>query len=154
MDITVDDIAGIFPRPLEPDEITRAHNLIQAALDLIEEAFLRAGRDFYREVETSRLLQLTVKRVIVAMISEAVLVGENVGRASASSTTGQESDSITYSQGVGIHWGGVYLSPEWLRDLGLCETGGGGFSFPPAKSYREPAAFRRSFGAEFSERPR
>ena len=35
MEITVKDLAGIFPRSLENEERTRAENLIQAALDLI-----------------------------------------------------------------------------------------------------------------------
>ena len=155
MEITVKDLAGIFPRSLENEERTRAENLIQAALDLIEEAFLRAGRDFYKEVENSRLLRLTVKRIVLAMVSEAVLVGEHVGRASASSTTGPQSDSITFSQGVGIHWGGVHLTDEWLRALGLGTGSGLGFVFPELKRYAEPVAYRNSrFGAEFSERTR
>ena len=149
----MEDLAKIFPRSLEAEERTRAENLIQTALDLIEEAFLRAGRDFYNEAENSRLLQLTVKRIVVAMVSEAVLVGEHVGRASVSSTTGPQSDAITFSQGVGIHWGGVYLTDEWLRALGLGPSSGLGFTFPELKRYAEPVAYRnRRFGAEFSER--
>lgn len=124
MVVTVSDIADIFPRPFEPEEEVRAEGLIQAALDLIEEEFLRRSRDFYRELESNRLLTLTAKRVIRSMISEAVLVGDNIGRQSASSTTGPQSDSITWSQGVGIHWGSVYMTDKWLRDLGLGSRGG------------------------------
>lgn len=153
--VVLSDITAIFPRPLDPDEETRAGNLIEAALDLIEEAFLRQGRDFHAEVRSSRLLQLTVKRVVREMISEAIHVGENVGRASASSTTGPQSDSVTWSQGIGIHWGGVHLTPQWLRDLGLTGASPVGFSFPRAKRYAEPVAYRRfDGGAEFSERRR
>lgn len=151
--ITVEDISAVFPRSLEPDEEHRAEGLIQAALDLIEEAFLRHGRDFHQEATDSRLMQLTVKRVVREMISEAIHVGENVGRQSASSTTGPQSDSVTWSQGVGIHWGGVYLTPQWLRDLGLMSQSPAGHSFPKAKRYADPAAYRYGGrGAEFSER--
>lgn len=153
--ITVDNISTVFPRPLEDDEETRAEGLIQAALDLIEEAFLRHGRDFYEEATDSRLLQLTVKRVVREMISKAIHVGDNVGRQSATSTTGPQSDSVTWSQGVGIHWGGVYLTDRWLRDLGLMSQAGVGYRFPRAKRYAEPVAYRRDvLGAEFSERRR
>lgn len=148
--VTVDDVVGIFPRPLDDDERERAANLVDAALDLIEEAFLRRGRDFYAEADGDRLLGLTVKRVVREMVSEAVHVGDSVGKSSVSSTTGPQSDSITWSQGVGIRWGGVYLSDEWLRDLGLLESGTV-FNFPRPNRYGGSAW---PSGAEFSERPR
>lgn len=152
--IELPDITSLFPRPLETDETERAEGLIDAALELIEEAFLRRGRDFYREADDSRLLQLTVKRVVRGMISEAIHVGENVGRQSASSTTGPVSDSVTWSQGVGIHWDGVYLTDKWLRDLGLLGESTLGYSFPRSKRYAEPVAYRNESAAEFSERRR
>lgn len=153
--IQLTDITDIFPRALDADEEARATKLIEAAAELIEEAFLRRGKDFYALVESDRLLQLTVKRIIREMIIEAVTIGDNVGRQSASSTTGPQSDSITWSQGVGIHWGGVHLLDEWLRDLGLGAGSGNLFSFPAAKRYAEPVAYRgRSAGAEFAERGR
>lgn len=145
--ISVDDISSIFPRELAPEEVERASNLIVAALDLIDEEFLRRGRDFHTEVEESRLLQLTVRRVVREMVSEAVHVGQDVGRQSASSTTGPQSDSVTWSQGVGIHWGGVFMLPRWLADLGLVSSGSM-YRFPAAKHYGD----RPLRGAEFSER--
>lgn len=152
--IEVSDIASVFPRPLDQDEEGRAEGLIQAALELIEEAFLRQGRDFYLEVASSRLLALTTSRVIREMISEAIHVGENVGRQSATSTTGPQSDSVTWSQGVGIHWGGVYLTDRWLRDLGLLGGSSPAYGFPPAKQYADPTGYRSAHGVEFSERRR
>lgn len=152
--VALSDITTLFPRRLEIDEENRAVALIGAALELIEEAFLRQGRDFHAEAKASRLLQLTVKRVVREMISEAIAVGENVGRQSASSTTGPQSDSVTWSQGVGIHWGGVYLTPQWLRDLGLAGQSVSGHNFPRAKRYAEPVAYPYGSGAEFSERRR
>lgn len=140
--IDVNDIAGIFPRPLEDDEKNRASSLISASLDLIEEEFLRRGRDFYKALDSSRLLQLTAKRIITEMISAAIHVGDNVGHAAASSTTGPQSDSVTFSAGVGIHWGGVYMTSEWLRQLGLSPEAGVAFQFPESKQYRKPEAYR------------
>ena len=84
------------------------------------------------------------------MVSQAVLIGDNVGRASVSSTTGPQSDSVSYSQGVGIHWGGVGLDEAILDLLGLgvkgLPLGRGGRIIP----FGEPSSF---CGAEFSERP-
>lgn len=151
MEITVDDVAGVFPRPLLDEERTRMSALIEQSLELIELEFARRGRDFNREVASSRLLQLAVKQAVRAMVSQAVLVGSNVGVASASSTTGPQSDSVTYSQGVGIHWGGVGLDDAILDLLGLgaraVPLGRGGRVIP--FGYRWPAG-----GAEFSERGR
>lgn len=152
--IHLTDITPLFPRPLETDEGARAAALIAAALELIEEAFLRQGRDFYKESKGNRLLELTTKRVVREMISEAIHVGENVGQQSASSTTGPQSDSVTWSQGVGIHWGGVYLTDRWLRDLGLLGQSSPAYAFPPAKHYADPAGYRGAVGTEFSERRR
>lgn len=146
--ITVGDIAGIFPRELTSDEKLRAANLIDAAIELIDEEFLRRGRDLHTEIERSRLLQMTVKRVVREMISEAIHIGNSVGRASLSSTTGPQSDSVTFSQGVGIHWGGVFMLPKWLSDLGLV-TGGSAHCFPPSKQYGDS---RNVPGVEFAER--
>lgn len=146
--VSVEDVAGIFPRELTDDEITRVGNLIDVALELVDEEFLRRRRDFYSEVEDSRLLQLTVKRVVREMVSEAVHVGQDVGRASVSSTTGPQSDSVTWSQGVGIHWGGVFMSARWLSDLGLVK-GGSLYRFPPAKTYGDSP---HVYGVEFAER--
>lgn len=153
--LELEDFAALFPRPLELDEEARACALILAAEELIEEEFLRRGRVFHQELEGSRLLQLTVKRVLREMITSAITVGADVGAASVSSTTGPTSDSITYSQGVGIHWGGVYMTTQWLRDLGLADGTGYGHSFPTPKRYAEPVAYRDvDVVAEFAEVPR
>lgn len=150
MDITLDDITGIFPRQLDADETTRAKNLITAAEELLEEEFLRAGRDYREELLTDRLLQLSAKRVIRGMVSEAIHIGDNVGRASASSTTGPQSDSVTWSQGVGIHWGSVYMTEEWRLALGL--LGGSSYiSSPSPKRYEVPIAHRDSSSTQVAE---
>ncbi|WP_232621822.1 Gp19/Gp15/Gp42 family protein [Corynebacterium glucuronolyticum] len=104
VEITVEDISSVFPRPLEEDEQERAEALIKQAVELIAFEFARRGRDLAEEVETTPWLQVAVLQAVRIMVSRAVLIGENVGRASASSTSGPQSDSITFSQGVGIHW--------------------------------------------------
>lgn len=115
--VSVEDLAAIFPRPLELDEQSRAENLIVAADDRIREAFERRGRDLDREAIRTPWLARTYRRVVREMVSAAILIGEDVGRASASSTTGPQSDSVTWSQGIPISWGFIELTDEQERDL-------------------------------------
>lgn len=149
MEVTVDDILSVFPRPLTEDEQKRAQGLIAQALELIVMEFARRGRDLTAEIATEPWRAVAVKQAVRIMVSQAVLIGDNVGRASASSTTGPQSDSVSYSQGVGIHWGGVGLDDAILDLLGLgvraVPLGRGGRVVP--FGHRWPAG-----GAEFSER--
>lgn len=151
MDFTIQDLEGVFPRPLMDDERERVQNLINRALELIWMEFARRGRDFDKELKESQWLRIAARHAVVMMVSQAVLVGENIGAASASSTTGPQSDSVTWSQGVGIKWGGVGIDDAILELLGLVDTarplGHGGIVVPFGK---------RSvlYGAEFSERGR
>ena len=151
MEVTVDDILSVFPRPLTADERKRAEGLIAQALELIVMEFARRGRDLTSEIEAEPWRAVAVKQAGRIMVSQAVLIGDNVGRASASSTTGPQSDSVSYSQGVGIHWGGVGLDDAILDLLGLgvraVPLGRGGRVIP--FGHRWPAD-----GAEFSERGR
>ncbi|OFK66653.1 hypothetical protein HMPREF2806_09530 [Corynebacterium sp. HMSC076G08] len=151
MEVTVDDILSVFPRPLTEDEKKRAEGLIAQALELIVMEFARRGRDLTSEIEAEPWRAVAVKQAVRIMVSQAVLIGDNVGRASASSTTGPQSDSVSYSQGVGIHWGGVGLDDAILDLLGLgvraVPLGRGGRVVPFGR--RWPVG-----GAEFSERGR
>lgn len=150
MVISVDDIVSIFPRPLVDEEQQRAHALIEQALELIALEFARRGRDFDYEVEASRWLPLAVKQAVRMMVTQAIIVGEDVGRASVSSTTGPQSDSVTWSQGIKIQWGGVGLTDDILALLGLgtgaVPLGRGGTVIPFGQR------FPRRSRAEFSER--
>lgn len=151
MNISVDDLIGVFPRALTDEEKKRAEALIVQALTLIELEFARRGRDLPSELGSTSWLSLAVKHAVLIMVSQAVLVGENIGRASVSSTTGPQSDSISFSQGVGIHWGGVGITDEVLELLGLAfgsvPRGRGGVVVPFGQR-------RNLYGAEFSERGR
>ena len=151
MAVTMQDIEAVFPRPLLAEEKGRAESLIEQALELVELEFARRGRSLEESIERSPWVALAVKQAVRVMVSQAVLVGDNVGQASASSTTGPQSDSITWSQGVPIHWGGVGMDAGVLRILGLGDgvvpLGRGGTIIP----YGETAP-RGQVRAEFSER--
>lgn len=146
----LEQVEALFPRPLEPDETTRAEALVKQAHDLIDLEFMRRGRDLIVELAVRRDVQISVKQAIIEMVSRAVHVGESEGRASVTSTTGQESDSITWSQGIGIRWGGVGIDDSIRQLLGLVTgalpRGGGGSVIP--YGHEGP----RRGGAEFSER--
>lgn len=147
--ITLADIEKLFPRPLETDEQARAERLIERSLDLIDLEFMRHGRDLQSELATRRDVPIAVRQAVTEMVSRAIHIGESEGRASASSTTGPQSDSITFSQGIGIRWGGVGVDDAIRRLLGLVTSGlprgGGGLVVP--YGHEHP----RRLGAEFSE---
>ena len=56
----------------------------------------RVGKHFDAELTATPWLQNSAKRVIRDMVAAAALIGGNVGQSSVSSTTGAESDSVTY----------------------------------------------------------
>jgi len=150
--ITVENIAGIFPRPLEEDERSRAEKLLDRSLELIELEFLRHGRDLESEVMSRREAVLSVRQAVIMMVSRAIHIGDAEGKASLNSATGPQSDAITFSQGVGIKWGSVGMDNEIRTVLGLAVAafprGNGGVVVPYGLD--RPA----STVAEFSERPR
>ena len=66
MNISVDDVADVFPRPLLDEERSRVGALIEQSYELIELEFARRGRDFQSEVADSRWLQLAAKQAVRA----------------------------------------------------------------------------------------
>lgn len=119
MNIAVEDVTEVFPRPLLEEEETRVAALITQSLELIDLEFARRSRVLAVEVVKFPWLQTAVKQAVRVMVSQAVLIGDNVGRASAASTTGPQSDQVTWSQGIPIHWGGVGIDSAILDLLGL-----------------------------------
>lgn len=148
--ITTDEVAGILPRILTDEEKTRMSNLLGRSIELIAMEFGRRGRDLEAELVEKPWLATAVKQAVLVMVSKAVLIGEDIGRASVSSTTGPQSDSISYSQGIGIQWGGVGIDDEILALLGLLAggmpLGRGGQVIPFGQRRRD-----RHHGAEFAE---
>lgn len=148
--ITTDEVAGILPRALTDDETIRMGKLIDRSVELIVMEFGRRGRDLEAEIAAKPWLATAMKQAVLVMVSKAVLIGEDIGRASVSSTTGPQSDSISYSQGIGIQWGGVGIDDEILALLGLLAggmpMGRGGQVIPFGQRRRD-----HHHGAEFAE---
>lgn len=130
MEITVAEIEERLPRPLDPTETARMEALIADAVEYLEVEFQKCGRELDKELVRIPWLEAVARRVIREMVSAAVLVGPNVGVRSASSATGQESDSITFADVDSVGWGGVRLTDHQRLDLGLCMPGGARGRFP------------------------
>ena len=130
MEIKVSEVEARLPRPLAVDEKPRMEALIADALEYLEVEFQKCGRELDKELVRIPWLEAVARRVIREMVSAAVLVGPNVGVRSASSATGQESDSITFSDVDSVGWGGVRLTDHQRLDLGLCMPGGARGRFP------------------------
>ena len=137
MEIKVSEIEARLPRPLAADEKPRMEALITDALEYLEVEFQRCGRTLADALERTPWLEAVVRRVVRDMVSAAVLVGPNVGMRSASSTTGPQSDSITFADVDSVGWGGVRLTPAQRLDLGLCMPGGARGKFAPPAYWPE-----------------
>lgn len=131
--VTVDDIEKLLPRPLDPEERDRADKLIIAAMERIREEFGRAGAS----MPSAEWFELTHARVVREMVSAAVLVGINIGMRSASSSTGQQSDAVTFADVDSVSWGGIALTDEHRRDLGLPVASRASHRFPPPPRWPE-----------------
>lgn len=117
--VTVDEIAAVLPTDLEPGQEERVEALIELAEEEIELAFARRDRDFRAELATTSWLELVARRAVREMVSAAVIIGPNAGVRSVSSTTGPQSDSITYADVDAVSFGGVALTDKLLELLGL-----------------------------------
>ncbi|MHC2848846.1 Gp19/Gp15/Gp42-like protein [Corynebacterium mucifaciens] len=117
--VTVDEIAAVLPTGLEPGQEERVGALIELAEEEIALAFARRGRSFQNELAASEWLEMAARRAVREMVSAAVIIGPNAGVRSVSSTTGPQSDSITYADVDAVSFGGVVLTDKLLELLGL-----------------------------------
>lgn len=141
--VQLQDVADRLPVALSPDEERRVTVLIADAEEIVRDAFARLGRDFDTEADRAPWLLNAARRVIREMVAAAVLIGGNVGHTSASSTTGAESDSVTYrpdALGV-VGFGRLILTAELRDELGLPVHGYAVGRFP--RPSRWPERWRR-----------
>lgn len=117
--ITADEIAGALPIALDDEQSAKLDVLIELAEEEIALAFARRGRSFQNELAASKWLEMAARRAVREMVSAAVIIGPNAGVRSVSSTTGPQSDSITYADVDAVSFGGVVLTDKLLELLGL-----------------------------------
>lgn len=135
--VTVDDVVKrLDPQP-DPSTHGRVALLIGDAERKIRTAFLRAGRDFDAALRSIPWLEDEAEDVIREMVSAAIIIGPNAGVRSASSTTGQESDQVTYANPEAVSFGGVRLTDDMRRALGLPGDGLARGKFPPPRRWPE-----------------
>lgn len=139
--VTIEDINARLDVPLDTGDerlATQVATLIADAEEAIDVAFMKEGRSWGQELVTVPWLEAESKRVIRQMVTAAIMVGPNAGVRSVSSTTGPQSDSITYADGIDwVTFGGVRLTDEQRRALGLTVYGYPRGSFPPPLRWPE-----------------
>ncbi|MCT1491349.1 phage Gp19/Gp15/Gp42 family protein [Corynebacterium sanguinis] len=141
--VTFKDVNARLDMPLEPAAQSRVDTLIEDAETMIRTAFLKCGRDFDAELNAVPWLEVEAHRVVREMVSAAILVGPNAGVRSVSSTTGPQSDSVTYADVDSVSFGGVRLTDQQRLDLGLCFPGGARGRFPAAPRWPEVVSWPR-----------
>lgn len=117
--ITAEEIAGALPIDLTEEQRAKLDAQIELAEEEIALAFARRGRSFQNELAASEWLEMAARRAVREMVSAAVIIGPNAGVRSVSSTTGPQSDSITYADVDAVSFGGVALTDKLLELLGL-----------------------------------
>ena len=137
MIIEKEDIIKRYPRVMSPQEVELTGLLIEDSLELIESEFGRAGRDLDKEIEENTWLKTSVKRVVREMVTTSLLIGDNAGVKSITSTTGSESDTITYMDNKYPAYSGVFLTSEQRRLLGLYSSSHSIYKSRPAFKYPE-----------------
>lgn len=133
---TEEVVSRLDPQP-DPSTYPRIELLIGDAEDIIRMAFLRSGRDFDTELISVPWLDPTARSVIREMVSAAVIIGPNAGVRSAASTTGPQSDSITYADVDSVSFGGVRLTGAQREALGLAAAGLPRGRFPHPRRWPE-----------------
>lgn len=138
--VQAQDITSRLAIPLTDDQTDRVDILLRDAEEQIEVAFQKEGRDFRRSLDAVIWLPAEARRVIREMVSAAIIIGPNAGVRTASSATGQESDSVTYDKTDAVSFAGVRLTDEQRRDLGLSISSGPRGDFPDPPKWPEVAS--------------
>lgn len=135
--VTVDDVVSrLDPQP-DPSTHERIQILIEDAEKKIRTAFLKAGRNFDTALGTVAWLEGEAEDVIREMVSAAIIIGPNAGIRTVASTTGQESDTVTYADVDAVSFGGVRLTDVQREALGLPMGGMPRGRFPRARRWPE-----------------
>lgn len=143
--VEVADIEARLPRPLDDFEKGRLGILIADAIEAIETAFQKDGRDLTTEIEQVTWLRATARKVVREMVSAAILVGTNVGFRSVSSTTGPTADSATFADVDSVSWSGVTLTDAQRAELGLATSATPRGTFPPPPRWPERGLYGRAY---------
>lgn len=137
-----EEIIARLPRHLDEVETVRLEHLIADAVELLEVEFTDAGRDLGEELDADyntrvQPLHAKVRWAVREMVSAAVLIGPNAGMRSVSSSTGPESDSVTFADIESASFGGVTLTDRIRRRLGLSAGDRPTGRFPPPLRWPE-----------------
>lgn len=115
---SLSDLEPRFPRALGDHERSRGAVLLADAEQMIAAEFQREGRDFYAEAE-AEWLRVNARRVVLELVSAALLTGEAAGKRQYSITVGGVTESSTWADANAVPWGVLALSDAQRRLLGL-----------------------------------
>lgn len=137
-EVSKNDVLNRLAVPLTPEQEGNVETLIADAIEQIDVAFLKAGRNFRAELESVPWLAPEARRVVREMVSAAIIVGPHAGLSSMSTTVGAitEARGFNKSSSELVSFSGVYLTDQHREDLGL-EVGGPRASFPPPPTWPE-----------------
>ena len=135
--VRVQEFEARFPRQLTPEEWQRANVLLSDAADLIREEFAREGKRLDEELVRAEWLSGAVRRVTFEMVSAVLLVGSAAGVRQRSITVGDTTESTTWADVESSAWGGLRLSTEHRRALGLVSGARASGNFPAALRWPE-----------------
>ncbi|WP_368266689.1 hypothetical protein [Corynebacterium ulcerans] len=88
MDVTVEDLRKLLPVPIDSGSGDRVKVLIDNATEKIKRAFLKEERDFGAEILRVPWLSAEARAVVLEMVAATVMMRDNAGVRSASSTAG------------------------------------------------------------------
>ncbi|MCS5479831.1 phage Gp19/Gp15/Gp42 family protein [Corynebacterium sp. YIM 101645] len=120
--------------PLSTHDNNRVRLFLGDAEELIRDEFDEEDRDLDAEIADIPRLGRTVIRVVREMVATSVIVGDNINVRSASSTTGPQSDSVTFADVGLVDFAGPRLTEGMRRKLGL---GRSRATFPPPPRWPE-----------------
>lgn len=133
----IEDFEARFPRALKPGERERVALLLGDAEALIRAEFDRAGLDFDAELARTSWLEAVAGRVMLEMVSAAIMVGDRAGQRQSSVTVGDITESVTWADANGSSWGGLVLTDKHRFDLGLLQHSRARGRFPDSGGWPE-----------------
>ena len=142
LQIPIEELLPRFPRPLDTFEQDRAAELLSDAIDEVTDAITDAGHNPTMWLVRPRNAR-RARRVVRAMVAQAILIGEDIGRQSWSEASGPFSEQVTYRGSIPAPdlWGEVELTDKMKTYLGLT-SGGPRWKFPRPWSDAEVPAWR------------
>ena len=112
---TIEDIENLF-RSLDPDEESKAYNLLEIVSDSLRYEAIKVGKDLDRMIEKTPLLANIAKSVTVDVVARALMTSTN-----QEPTTQYSQSALGYSVSGTflVPGGGLFIKKSELARLGI-----------------------------------